>query len=59
MVSSKNVKNITDKEKEVMEMAMYKGSMISIIIERQIKLLVHICRKNGIEKKMLCGKVEG
>ena len=44
---------------EVIEMAMYKRSLIKIIRERQMKFLGHICRKNGIEKHMLCGKVEG
>ena len=63
MVSSKNIENIVDREKksniEVMEMAMYKRSLIRIIRERQMKLLGDICRKNGIEKQVLCGKIEG
>ena len=39
-------------------MAMYKRSLIRIIRERQMKFLGHICRKNGIEKQVLCGKIE-
>ena len=44
---------------EVIEMAMYKISLIRIIRERQMKFLGHICRKNRIEKQVLCGKIEG
>lgn len=42
-----------------MEMAKYKRSLVNFIQERQMNFLGHICRENGIEKQVLCGKIEG
>ncbi|XP_076353823.1 uncharacterized protein LOC143248858 isoform X2 [Tachypleus tridentatus] len=43
----------------VMELAGYKRSLMKTIRKRQMEFLGHICRKKGIEKQMLCGKIEG
>jgi len=32
--------------------------LIKTIRKRQMKFLGHICRKDGIEKQVLCGKIE-
>ena len=45
--------------KEVMEQAGYQRSLIKTIRKRQMKFLGHICRTDGIEKQVLCGKIEG
>ena len=44
---------------EVIEMTGYKKSLIKTIRKRQMEFLGHICRKEGIEKQVLCGKLEG
>ena len=44
---------------EVMEEAGYQRSLIKTIRKRQMQFLGHICRKDGIEKHVLCGKIEG
>ena len=37
----------------------YQKFLIKTIRNRQMKFLGHICRKDGIEKQVLCGKIEG
>ena len=37
----------------------YNLLVCSTLIKKQMKFLGHISRKNGIEKLVLCGKVEG
>ena len=44
---------------EVMKMAGYKRSLLNVIRKRQLKFFGHICRKDGLEKHLLCGKIEG
>ena len=44
---------------DIMETVQYKRSLVKTIRKRQLEFLGHICRKNGIEKQMLCGKIEG
>ena len=44
---------------EVMEEAGYQKFLSKTIRKRQMKFLGHICRKDGIEQQVLCGKIEG
>ena len=44
---------------EVMKMAGYKRSLLNVIRKRQLKFFGHVCRKDGLEKHLLCGKIEG
>ena len=45
--------------KEILTMADCKRTLIKTIRERQMKFFGHINRKNGLEKLMLCGKIDG
>ena len=45
--------------KEVMEMAGYKRSLLKTIRKRQLQFFGHINRADGIEKQLLCGKICG
>ena len=45
--------------KEILTMAGCKRTLIKTIRERQMKFFGHINRKNGLEKLMLCGKIDG
>ena len=45
--------------KEVMEIAMYKRSLLKLIRARQMKFFGHIIRTDGTEKQLLCGKICG
>ena len=44
---------------EVMEKARYKRSLLKTIRERQLNFFGHINRADGIEKRLLCGKICG
>ena len=45
--------------KEVMEAAQYRRSLIKTIRKRQMLFLGHVCRTKDIERLMLTGKIEG
>ena len=45
--------------KEVMEMAGYKRSLLKTINKRQLQFLGHIGRADGMEKQLLCGNICG
>ena len=51
----------TDKKsnEEVMRMAGYERSLLRKIRERQLKFSGHINRTNGLEKLLMCGKIQG
>ena len=44
---------------EVLQLAETKRSLMTTIRKRQLKFVGHINRKNGLEKTVLCGKIEG
>ena len=44
---------------EVMEMAGYKRSLLKVIRKRQLNFFGHMIRKDGLEKQLLCGKING
>ena len=44
---------------EVLQLAETKRSLVTTIRKRQLKFVGHINRKNGLEKTVLCGKIEG
>jgi len=45
--------------KEVLRLAKYKPSLLKAIKKRQLEFFGHVNRRNGIEKLMLCGKING
>ena len=44
---------------EVMKLAGYVRSLLNTIRKRQLEFFGHIIRANGIEKRLLCGKICG
>ena len=45
--------------KEIMEMAGYKRSLLKTISKRQLQLFEHMNRADGLEKQILTGKICG
>ena len=44
---------------EVMEMADYSRCLLKTIRKRQMNFFGHINRKDGLEKRLLCGRING